>query len=313
MTTDRFPPADRPATDWLALAEARRLLLDGYPALVMGLDLEGRITWINPEGARRLGVARDELDGQPLVGTVLPREEIEARASQLSEELGERVPADVSVLGLRLQRGQPADEHVFVLRHRDGAPLRTRLGVGVVRDSNGLVTGLLLVEPATPDEDDERLPLSHHDALTGLPTRAVLADRAEMALQRAARQKTALGVLLVELAGFAELCESHGHSVGDDVLRATAGRLHFELRKTDTAVRMESGRFAVLLVDLHEPEEAQRVAEKIRTALSAPVNVGVARLPVTARVGVACYPPQGDQLLPLLEAAEQALAAAPGA
>lgn len=305
---DALPtPIDPASTTWLALPEAQRLLLDGYPALALGLDLEGRITWLNPAGATHLGFGRDELSGRPLVGSLLPLEEVEARAAQLSEELGERLGADAGILSLRLRRGMPADEHTWVLRHKDGSPVKTRLSVGALRDHQGRVTGLIAVEPASPAADDEHLPLTNHDALTGLPTRAVLADRAEMALQRAARHKSVLSTLVIELAGFTGLCEEHGHSVGDDVLRATASRLHFELRKTDTAVRIERGRFIALLVDLHEPAEAERVAEKIRRAVSAPVNVGVARVPLVARVGVSWYPAHGDQLLPLLQAAENAL------
>jgi diguanylate cyclase (GGDEF)-like protein len=305
-----FPPLAPASTDWLALSEARSLLLDGYPALVLGLDLEGRIAWINPAGATNLGYGREELTGRPIIGTLLPLEEIETRAAQLGEELGERVAADATLLSQRLQRGMPADEHTWVLRHRDGSPLKTRLTIGALRDAAGRATGLIAVEPATPSLEDGVLPLTTHDALTGLPTAKVLADRAEMALQRAARQKSVLGLLVVELVGFTGLCEEHGHSVGDDVLRATAGRLHFELRKTDTAVRLAHGRFAAMLVDLHDPVEAERVAEKIRRAVSGPVNVGVARLALPARVGVAWFPTHGDQLLPLLEAAEGALAGA---
>jgi len=117
--------------------------------------------------------------------------------------------------------------------------------------------------------------------------------------------------MLIEIEGFDAICEQYGHTVGDDVLRATAGRLHFELRKTDTAVRLDRGQFAAMLVDLHEAEQAQRVAAKVAQALAAPVNVGVARLPLVARVGVVWSPAHGNQLLPLLQAAEAALASLP--
>jgi diguanylate cyclase (GGDEF)-like protein len=118
-----------------------------------------------------------------------------------------------------------------------------------------------------------------------------------------------VGILLVELDDFEALCEQHGATIGDDLLRATAGRLHFELRKTDTAVRLGPGQFVAMLVDLHDGSEAEKVATKIASALGGPVNTGIEVLQPRCRVGVAVYPTDGDQLLPLLEAADKALAA----
>jgi diguanylate cyclase (GGDEF)-like protein/PAS domain S-box-containing protein len=304
---DRLPPSIDPQSHtWLELGEVQRLLLDSFPGVVLGLDPDGRIRWVNPAATERLGYGREELAGRDLIGSLIAREELELRAAQLTRELGERVPADAGVLSIRLQQGTASDEHDWVLRHKDGSPHPTRLEIGALRDHAGQVTGLLAVE-AKRGADEDTLKLAHHDSLTGLPTRGVLPDRAEMALQRAARQKSVVALMLVEIAGFDALCEEHGHSVGDDILRATASRLHFELRKTDTAVRLDRGQFVAMLVDLHHADEAKLVAGKIQRALSAPANVGVARIPLSARVGVAWFPSHGDQLLPLLQAAEAAL------
>ncbi|MET0383572.1 MAG: GGDEF domain-containing protein [Burkholderiaceae bacterium] len=298
---------------WLELADVQRLLLGAWPGVALALDARGRIRWLNPAAEERLGYGRDELQGAALAEALIPLEEIEVRAAQLSAELGERVPADMSVLGAALRRdgdAAPPEPHEWVLRHKNGSPQRTRLAVCALRDPQGNAVGLIAVEPLA-HPDDAPLKLTHHDSLTGLPTRAVLQDRAEMALLRAARHKSVLALMLIEIVGFDALCERHGHTVGDDVLRAIAGRLHFELRKTDTAVRLERGQFAAMLVDLHRPDEAQRVAEKIAKSLSAPINVGVARLEITARLGVVWAPSHGNQLLPLLQAAEALLLNAP--
>ena len=295
---------------WLELGEVQQLLLDAYPGVVLGVDGHSRIRWINPVAAERLGYGRDELAGKPIAGSLISQEELEARAAELSAILGEHVVADAGVLGTALTRDGVPSEHDWLLLHKDGSSHSTRLNVGALRDHRGQVVGLIAVEPLHQGESTP-LRLTHHDSLTGLPTRAVLQDRAEMALLRAARQKTVLALMLIEIDGFDALCEKHGRTVGDDVLRATAGRLHFELRKTDTAVRLDHGQFAAMLVDLRHADEAQRVAEKIAQALAAPVNVGVARLPLAARVGVVWAPQHGDQLLPLLQAAEAALATLP--
>ena len=295
---------------WLELGEVQQLLLDAYPGVVLGVDAQSRIRWINPVAAERLGYGRDELGGTPIAGSLIALEELEARAVELSAILGEHVVADAGVLGTALRRDGVASEHDWVLRHKDGSPHPTRLNVGALRDHRGQVTGLIAVEPLHRAEESP-LRLTHHDSLTGLPTRAVLQDRAEVALLRSVRQKSVLAMMLIEIDGFDAICEQYGQTVGDDVLRATAGRLHFELRKTDTAVRLDRGQFAAMLVDLHQPEEAQRVAAKVAQALGAPVNVGVARLSLVARVGVVWSPAHGNQLMPLLQAAEAALATLP--
>ena len=295
---------------WLELGEVQQLLLDAYPGVVLGVDAQSRIRWINPVAAERLGYGREELSGKPIAGSLIALEELEARAVELSGILGEHVIADAGVLGTALRRDGVASEHDWVLRHKDGSPHPTRLNVGALRDGRGQVTGLIAVEPLHRPEESP-LRLTHHDSLTGLPTRAVLQDRAEMALLRAARQKSVLAMMLIDIDGFDALCEQYGQTVGDDVLRATAGRLHFELRKTDTAVRLDRGQFAARLVDLHQPEVAQRGAAQVAQALAAPVNVGIARLSLAARVGVAWSPTHGNQLMALLQAAEAALATLP--
>jgi diguanylate cyclase (GGDEF)-like protein len=306
-----YPTVDPEAHTWLELGEVQQLLLDAYPGIVMRLDAEGKLRWINTAGTERLGFAREELSGHALTDDLIAREELEARAQELSAELGEHVVADAGVLGAAFHRGDASEEHEWLLHHKDGTPHPTRLAVAILRDNLGQVTGLIAVEKLAATGTNETLKLTHHDALTGLPTRAVLQDRAEMALIRATRQKTVLALMIIELADFAALTREHGRSVADDVLRATAGRLHFELRKTDTAIRLDGGQFAAMLVDLHEAGEATLVANKIAKSLSAPVNVGVARITPTARVGVAWFPEHGNQLLPLLHAAEEALKSLP--
>lgn len=273
----------------IELSEVERLLLQGYPGVVLLLSPDGQVLGTNRAGAERLGCRQGVSDDHKEIELLAP--------------FSEEGDAEVS----RAEALQPGAEHGWTLRHRDGSPQPMELAIGALRNQEGEITGLIAVEPRLREGDDAAPLFLHHDNLTGLPTRAVLTDRAEMALQRAARQKTLVGLLLVEIAGFDELCRTHGRSVGDDLLRATASRLHFELRKTDTAVRLDGGQFAVMLVDLNRHEEVTQVAEKIHLALSAPINVGVARLPLATRIGLAWSPVHGDQLLPLMAAAEAAL------
>jgi diguanylate cyclase (GGDEF)-like protein len=278
-------PSEVPASAWMAWTDIEHRLLRGYPGTVLVLGAQGEVLAANPAGEERLG-------GKPEAGALL---------APLPDDEGETASREAAL--------QPGALHEWALRHRDGSTQAIHLAIAPLNDkdgNSGKPAGLVAIEPWPPEGAEAPLPFQHHDLLTGLPTHAVLADRAEIALQRAARHKSVVAVLLVEIAGFAALCKEHGNSVGDDLLRASASRLHFQLRKTDTAVRLEGGQFLVLLVDLHNAEEAPLVAEKMRQALSAPINVGVAKLPLTIRVGVACSPRDGDQLLPLMQAAEKA-------
>lgn len=282
---DRTPtPSEVPASARMAWDDIRSLLLRGYPGTVLLLGPGGDVLDVNPAGAERLG-------GTPEAGALL---------APLPDEEGETVTREAAL--------QPGALNEWALRLPDGSTQALRLAIAPLTDAGGQPVGLLAVEPWPRDDSVAPLPFQHHDLLTGLPTHAVLADRAEQALQRASRHKTVVALLLVGIEGFEALCQEHGSSVGDDLLRATAGRLHFQLRKTDTAVRLEGGQFAVMLVDLRSDDEATLVAGKMRQALSAPINVGVARLPLSIRVGVACSPKDGDQLLPLMQAAEAAAA-----
>ena len=105
---------------WLELGEVQQLLLDAYPGVVLGVDSQSRIRWINPVAAERLGYARDELAGKPIAGSLIALEELEARAVELSAILGEHVVADAGVLGTALRSDGVASEHDWVLRHKDG-------------------------------------------------------------------------------------------------------------------------------------------------------------------------------------------------
>jgi diguanylate cyclase (GGDEF)-like protein len=128
--------------------------------------------------------------------------------------------------------------------------------------------------------------MAHHDALTGLPTRILLHDRLQIAIQRAARFKNSLALLMLDLDRFKLINDSFGHDGGDHILRVTAERLTGVIRNTDSVARMGGDEFIVLLSDLTDPEQAKEIAAKIVAALSEPVPIGGIQVPVSVSVGV---------------------------
>jgi len=135
--------------------------------------------------------------------------------------------------------------------------------------------------------------MAHHDALTGLPTRALLHDRLQTAIDRSRRYRKDLALLMLDLDRFKQINDSLGHSGGDHVLCVTAERIAATVRKTDSVARMGGDEFVVLLTDLSGPEQAERIAAKIVAALSVPIRINKLEVPVSVSVGV-CTLSDGD-------------------
>lgn len=125
-----------------------------------------------------------------------------------------------------------------------------------------------------------------HDALTGLATRLLLDDRLTAAWKSAKRHQTGLALLMVDIDNFKEINDTFGHQAGDEVLRVTAGRLMQAVRISDTVARMGGDEFVVLLIDLHDPQMAERIAAKIVKSLAEPVPFAGREIPVSVSVGV---------------------------
>lgn len=144
---------------------------------------------------------------------------------------------------------------------------------------------------------DAMLHQALHDALTGLPNRALFTDRLQHALTQGRRRGTACGVIFLDLDRFKTVNDSLGHAAGDELLVAVARRVDESLRSADTAARLGGDEFAVLLEDLGGVEEAVLVAERIGGALSAPVVVQGREVFVKASVGIAVGRAGASELL----------------
>ncbi|SEL08989.1 bifunctional diguanylate cyclase/phosphodiesterase [Nitrosovibrio tenuis] len=149
--------------------------------------------------------------------------------------------------------------------------------------------------------------LAHYDALTGLPNRALLADRMKVAIKRAARQSKRLAVLFVDLDRFKPINDSLGHEVGDKLLKVVAARMQDSVRSVDTVSRVGGDEFVVLLSEIESSEDAARVAEKLITELSQPYNIDEHELTLTASVGICIYPDNGTEPSVLLRNADASM------
>jgi diguanylate cyclase (GGDEF)-like protein len=146
-----------------------------------------------------------------------------------------------------------------------------------------------------------------HDPLTGLPNRALLRDRLEVALARAERQSRPVGVLVLDLDNFKIINDSLGHQLGDELLRVVAERINKCLRAGDSAARMGGDEFTVLVEDLTDVSEVAAVADRIVVALRAPIALDGREVFVSASLGIAMSTHQQTTADALLRNADLAM------
>jgi two-component system cell cycle response regulator len=150
--------------------------------------------------------------------------------------------------------------------------------------------------------------LAATDALTGLANRRIFEESLEHELSRATRQGDDVTLVMIDLDHFKNLNDSHGHQVGDEVLRHVGRRLREQCRDFDTPTRYGGEEFAVILPRCSE-QESLEVAERMRRSLSE----GGPPVPITASAGVATFPSQVGSPGGLIQAADHALYVAKGA
>jgi diguanylate cyclase (GGDEF)-like protein len=149
--------------------------------------------------------------------------------------------------------------------------------------------------------------LAQFDPLTGLPNRALLADRFSQMIVQAKRRRSPLAVLFIDLDGFKAVNDTLGHAGGDELLKDVAARLQSAVRTGDTVARISGDEFAIVLTDLVRPEDAALVAQKVIDLLGESVQVRGNELFVTASVGIAAFPADGRDAETLIGAADAAM------
>ncbi len=145
---------------------------------------------------------------------------------------------------------------------------------------------------------------AYHDPLTGLPNRALLADRLQQAIEHAQRAQGNLGLLFLDLDRFKIINDTLGHAVGDQLLRTVALRLRECVRAEDTIARLGGDEFMVLLADLSHAGDAGRVAEKILAHLAEPFQCEGHELAITTSIGISLYPENGTDAGVLMKNAD---------
>lgn len=149
--------------------------------------------------------------------------------------------------------------------------------------------------------------LALNDPLTGLANRRLLADRMSMALIHARRDKSAMGVVYLDLDGFKQINDTLGHGVGDILLKMVAERLVATVREEDTVARLGGDEFLLSLWHVSGIDYAASVASRAIEVLSQPYNIDGTIVSITTSAGVGIYPDHGEDAETLMKNADLAL------
>ncbi len=149
--------------------------------------------------------------------------------------------------------------------------------------------------------------LANHDVLTGLPNRAMMADRLQRDILRAGRNQCRVGLMFIDLDRFKYVNDSLGHHIGDQVLQQAARRLEACVRKTDSVARLGGDEFVISLGDVADARQIQTVARKVLEHLARPFEIDGHLLQLSGSVGISIYPDHGVEGDTLLRHADAAM------
>ncbi len=252
--------------------ETRLAALVRHASDVVGiLGRDGRLSYLSPSVGRLLGYDPEALIGVPLLEQVHPDDR------------------DGVLAFLRGLAPGESGSAVFRLRHAD-AGWRDVETLATDLTAEETVGGIVLNIRDVSERTALERRLEHqafHDALTGLPNRALFQDRVQQALARGRRHGTRCAVLFLDLDDFKTVNDSLGHAAGDTVLRTVAERLDAAARASDSAARLGGDEFALLLDGIGDEIEAVQVAERLMAAVSRPLVVDGHELSATPSVGIA--------------------------
>ena len=195
-------------------------------------------------------------------------------------------------------------------RRKDGEVFAEMLSISLIADEHGRVqrhVGVFSDITYLKDHEAELSHVANYDALTGVPNRRLLADRMHQAMGIARRGDALLAVCYLDLDGFKEVNDRHGHEQGDKLLVEIARRLLSMLRAGDTLARLGGDEFVLLFNDLRQESECYNVLDRLMAVIAEPVALGTAQVTVSASVGVTFFPDDDADGDTLLRHADQAM------
>jgi diguanylate cyclase (GGDEF)-like protein/PAS domain S-box-containing protein len=279
----------------LRASESRlRRMIDTVPAMISAVERSGRITLINSAHRRLYGI------------------DCAAADRTLAQVHGENYATRHLVLNAKVfETGQtvPSFEHEVIApgSNEEHVLLTTK---SPLLDEAGRVAEVVTVSLDVTELKRAEAQIRHqagHDALTGLPNRALFKDFLEHALARARRGNTQAALLLLDLDRFKGVNDAFGLPCGDLLLQAVAARLQTCLHDGETIARLGGDEFAILQPDVRRPDDPAALARRMIDSFGQPFDTNGEEVHTSASIGITMFPADGQTADRLLKNAELAM------
>ncbi len=277
LAQDRQAALQESEARYRSIAEQLRLrsaALEAAANAILLIDREGVIEWCNPAFTELTGYTYDEIQGQPL----------QVLHSDL-EHAAQFIDLWQTIQGGEVWRGE------IMNRRKNGDPYIEAQTITPVKNEEGEISHFVAVkEDVTARKLMERQLAyeASHDMLTGLPNRAYFERQLQQVLDHAPLYpETLFAVLFLDFDHFKEVNDRYGHAMGDRLLVAIAHRLQNCLRPQDVVARLGGDEFTILLMDMDQPGDAFRIAQRLCTQLNEPFFLAEEKIQVSVSVGIA--------------------------
>ncbi len=254
---------------------------------------DDRYQYVNPKLAEIFGYSVEEMLAMESVMDLVAEEDRQT----VQDSIRRRIEGELQTI-----------RYTFRAIRKDGDQLELEVhGAGTEFQGRPAVIGTLLDITDRKRAEAQIVYHAYHDPLTELPNRILFMERLRLQLAQARRQRRKLSIIYFDLDRFKFVNDTLGHSVGDEFLQTVSTRLKGLVREMDTVARVGGDEFVILIPDVSRAEDISVIAQKLLNSVARPLQVEQRALQITASIGVATFPADGEDAETLLRNADTAM------
>ena len=274
--------------------ERHRNIIEQMHDAYFELDLTGSFAHFNKAACRTYGYNKEEMLGLNY-------------KQYTDKETGRKL---FEVFTELYKTGIPVRAHALELIKKDGTKSFNEISVSLIKNEKGEAIGFRGIARDITERKLNEEQIRHmatHDALTGLPNRAMFGHLLNQAIKSSKRHNSQLAVLFIDLDGFKIINDTLGHEAGDELLKTIATRFKQGLRRMDVVARLGGDEFVILIEEINNPDHIVKIAQKILSAALQPVSLMGEECRVTASIGISIYPKDAPDEKDLIKTADRAM------